>query len=236
MNDVHAPDKVRCRHCGGLNPLDARWCGQCLERFDAPAPPPPPEAAPEAPAEGPGPGAPPQPAATGAITPGIQKGSFRSTEEGILWTCSACEAENPLMEPACRVCGTAFAETMKPPPKRNTGRDPGTVALVSLFFPGAGHAYLGLWPQAVARAVVSIWVGLMASFFAVGAKGGSMAFGVMFAMIAFSLWIVAAHDAYREASDEPKQVLLHGRRFTFLVLGLLVLLLSSMFLTTLTNR
>jgi hypothetical protein len=233
MNDLHAPEKLRCPACGGLNAIDAAWCGQCLKRFEAPEPPPPPALEVSAPVIA-DPGAPP-PAPTG-IKPGVQHAGFRSTEEGILWTCSACEAENPLDEPACRVCGTAFAESMKPPPKGHIERDPGTVALVSLFFPGAGHAYLGMWPQAIARGVVSIWVALMTLFFAVGGKGGSAGAAALFGLVAFALWAVAAHDAFREASDQPSQVLLHGRRFTFLVLGLLMLLLAAMFLTALTNR
>lgn len=232
MNDLHAPEKVRCPSCGGLNAPDASWCGQCLKRFDEPPPPP---AAPPSPAvtlDAPAPGA----EVKAEIKPGVEHGSFRSTETGILWRCSACDAENPLDEPACRVCGTQFAESLKPPPKKRTDRDPGTVALVSLFFPGAGHAYLGLWPQAIARGVVSVWVALMALFFAVGGKGGSTAIALLFGTVAFSLWVVAAHDAYREANDEPRQILLFGRRFTYLVLGLLMLLLASMFLTALANR
>ena len=36
----------RCPHCGGSNPVDAEWCGQCLERFTPkPAPEPEPAAA-----------------------------------------------------------------------------------------------------------------------------------------------------------------------------------------------
>lgn len=226
MNDVHALEKVRCPSCGGLNPVDAAWCGQCLKRFAAPEPPePPPSAAPPPPVD-----APPAP------KPGVQQGAFRSTEEGILWTCSACDAENPLDEAACRVCGTAFGEAIRPPVKRHLERDPGTVALVSLFFPGAGHAYLGMWPQAIARAVVSAWVGVMTLLFALARGGASTAVAGLFGLVAFSLWIVAAHDAFREAGDEPRRVLLYGRRFTFLVLGLLMLLLASIFMTAVSNR
>lgn len=234
MNDVHAPEKVRCPACGGLNAADAPWCGQCLKRFDAPAPPPPP-VAPVPDAQVTGVPTPPASPPTG-IKPGVEHGSFRSTTAGILWRCSACETENPLEETSCRVCGKAFAEAVKPPPKPRVERDPGTVAMVSLFFPGAGHAYLGMWPQAIARGVVSLWAGLMTLFFAVGGNGGSLGVAALFGLVTFALWVVAAHDAFREASDEPRQVLLHGRRFTYLVLGLLMLLLASMFLSALTNR
>lgn len=232
MHDVHAPERVRCPSCGAKNPPDAEWCGQCLKRFQAPPPPPP---------AAPGPAATSEPAAPAAggeprVKPGVERGSFRSTEEGILWRCASCDAENPLEAPACAICGTRFAESIRPPAPERPQRDPGTTALVSLFFPGAGHAYLGMWPQAVARAVVSVWVVAMALFFAIGGKGGSVAMGVLYGAAAFGLWATAAHDAFREANGEPGQALLHGRRFTYLVLGLLMLLLASLFLTAFTNR
>ncbi|HEX2059046.1 MAG TPA: hypothetical protein VHI71_11850 [Actinomycetota bacterium] len=230
MNELHAPEKLRCPSCGAKNPPDAEWCGQCLKRFEAPPPPPPaPEpAADAAPAGG------DQPAPQ--IKPGVERGRFRSTEEGILWRCSSCDNENRLEEQACTVCGTPFAESVRPPGPERPQRDPGTTALVSLFFPGAGHAYLGLWAQAFARGVISVWVVLMAVFFAIGGEGRSTPIAALFGAAAFGLWFAAAHDAFREANGETRQVLLQGRRFTYLVLGLLMLLLASLFLTAFSNR
>ena len=230
MNDVHAPEKLRCPSCGAKNPPGADWCGQCLKRFQAP-PPPPPVAGVRVPAPPPSPAAP-----SAGVKPGVERAGFRSTEQGILWRCSSCENENPLEEPTCTVCGLAFAESIRPPAPERLQRDPGTTAMISLFFPGAGHAYLGMWPQAIARGVVSVWVALMALFFAIGGKGGSAPIAFLYGAAAFALWAVAAHDAFREANDEPKQVLLHGRRFTYLVLSLLMLLLASLFLTAFSNR
>lgn len=233
MNDVHAPEKVRCPSCGATNPSGAEWCGQCLKRFAAPPPPPPaavsvaevPSAAPAG-----------TPVAEGTIKPGVERGGFRSTEDGILWRCASCEHENRLEEPACTVCGTPFAAVIQPPGPERPQRDPGTTAMISLFFPGAGHAYLGMWAQAVARAVVSVWVILMALFFAIGGEKGSTAASALYGFVAFALWGIAAHDAFREANGEPRQVLLQGRRFTYLVLGLLMMLLASLFLTAFQNQ
>jgi hypothetical protein len=227
MNDVHAPEKVRCASCGAKNPPDAEWCGQCLKRFQAPPPPPPVVVA--APSEAPAAG--PQ-----AVKPGVERAGFRSTEEGILWRCSSCDTENRLEEPACTVCGIRFADAIRPPAPERPSRDPGTTALISLFFPGAGHAYLGMWPQAVARAVVNVWVVLMALFFAIGGNAASLPVAVLYGVSAFALWATSAHDAFREANGEPRQVLLQGRRFTYLVLALLMLLLGSLFLTAFSNR
>src|SRR5687768_16998688 len=147
-------DYVRCPNCGGLNPAEAEWCGQCLQRFVAPTPPPPPPPPGGDTAPGPA-GAPVIPGTSGAAhTPAstaVQKrGAFTVTEEGIRWTCQRCEAENPLEESICAVCGTTFADSMRPPVERPV-RDPNTVAMFSLFFPGAGHWYLGLKGSAVAR-------------------------------------------------------------------------------------
>jgi ribosomal protein L40E len=230
MNDVHAPEKTRCPSCGAKNPPDAEWCGQCLKRFQAPPPPPPVTDVRETAPVG------TQPEAAPAVKPGVERHGFRSTEEGILWRCSSCETENPLEEPACVVCGTLFAEAIRPPEPERVQRDPGTTAMISLFFPGAGHAYLGLWPQAIARGVVSVWVLVMTLFFAIGGKAGSTPVALLYAVAAFALWLTAAHDAFREANGETGQVILQGRRFTYLVLGLLMLLLGSLFLTAFTNR
>lgn len=226
-NDLHAPEKLRCPSCGARNAPGAAWCGQCLQRFDAPPPPPPPPGATRTAAP---------PAAPAEVKAGVERGSFRSTEQGILWRCSACETENPLDSPSCSVCGTSFADALRPPAPPRPERDPGTVAMVSLFFPGAGHAYLGMWSQAIARGAVSLWVALTALFFATAGKNGSTPLAALYALAAFALWVVAAHDAYREATHAQRQVLLQGRRFTYLVLGLMMLLLASLFLTAFSSR
>ena len=234
----------RCPHCGGSNPVNAEWCGQCLQRFVEPEPEPVPEAMAEGPAsvqgaEGdvalaagavaaatPAPAdaaaaqAPPPP--TAAV--GTQHGAFTVREQGVVWTCDRCETENPLDVPVCAVCGTSFAEVMRPTQERPE-RDPGTAAMVSLFFPGAGHAYIGMWGQAVARGVLSLWV-LFVVLVSVLQKGaGSGLIAVVFGLVAFALWAAAAHDAYREAQHQESQVLLKGKVFLYLVLGLLGLLM-----------
>ena len=241
-------DTKRCPHCGGLNPVNADWCGQCLERFTPkPAPAPvavaaaPPVAAvdepavdidallagikapatTDVPAQVPSrPASPPPPAAAVGTT----HGSFTVREHGVVWTCSRCDTENPLDQQVCSVCGTTFAEVVRPKEERPE-RDPGMAAMASLFFPGAGHGYLGLWGQAVARGVLHAWV-LFVVLIAVLQRGpGSGAVGIVFGLAATALWAVSAHDAYREARHESSQVLLKGKLFLYLVLGLLVLLL-----------
>jgi hypothetical protein len=122
----------------------------------------------------------------------------------------------------CPVCGSDLATTLRPPEPERPQRDPNMTALISLLLPGAGHAYLGQWPQGLSRAVVQMWVLATAL---IGAVQGTPLVWVTFGMAATALWVVAAHDAYREAADEGRGVLLKGRVFLWVVLGLLALLL-----------
>lgn len=172
-----------------------------------------------------------RPAAPGSEVTEVDAGSFSVRAEGITWACKWCEAKNPLAEQRCSVCGAGFGEILKEE-KLQVARDPGTVALLSLFFPGAGHAYMGQWGQAVARAVLSLWA-LLVCFFA-GVQGGKgMLLAVVFGIIAFALWVIAAHDAFRDASGSPALTLIKSNHFLYLVLGLLGLQISMVFFVAL---
>jgi hypothetical protein len=100
-----------------------------------------------------------------------------------------------------------------------------------LLCPGAGHAYLGLWGQAIARAVVSVWVGLVVLFAALQGGPGALPTILAFGAAAFCLWAVAAHDAYREAREESDATVLKSKHFLFLVLGLLGMQVGLMVVT-----
>jgi ribosomal protein L40E/TM2 domain-containing membrane protein YozV len=281
---------VRCPDCGGLNPVGAKWCGQCLRQFGAPPPPPPPpppapvtllESRPAsaaadiaavnsseqaavndyiaevsdllAPADQTRPAADPlgvdplgldplgieKPVTPGAeehIAPVVPLAShvrapeLSSSESAATWTCRMCETPNPLSADTCAVCGSTFSDTMRPPEPQVVG-DPNQAALYSLFFPGAGHAYIGQWGQAVARAIMSAWVLLVTAFLLFGASGGSnKVFAAVFALVATALWLAAAHDAFREASGQQSLVILQGRRYLYVtgtLMGLLFLMLLA---------
>lgn len=223
---------MRCDACGGLNPADADWCGQCLRRFSAPPPPPPrasdavePERAPlHVVTQEDAPGAPPSHAV------GTERGAFKVTQQGVTWTCKACDSENPMESSSCAVCGTALAHTLRPPEPERPARDPNMTAMISLLMPGAGHGYLGLWPQAIARMVLQAWV-LAAAL--IGAISGSLFLGIIFGIASFALWLTSAHDSFREASGQPSLVLLKGRAFLWIVLGLLSILMIVVVMTAL---
>ena len=241
---------IRCPKCGGLNRVGAQWCGQCLERFvppkpleipgrsadgGPPPPPPPPGASRPAadllselvanetvitePAES-------EPARAPSLPSSGEGRAFLVGADGISWTCKQCETVNSLETDTCSVCGTSFADLLRPPGPDKLKRDPNTVALISLFWPGAGHAYIGEWGQAIARAVVSLWVLIVTAVSLVQTGVGAMA--TIFGGVAFGLWAVAAHDAYQEAGNAPGKVILRPRYFLWLVLGLLVLLMGML--------
>ena len=166
----------------------------------------------------------PKAPARAAGTSTASSGTFTVTEAGITWTCDRCDAQNPLEAQVCSVCGTTFAEVVRPKETRPE-RDPNMAALVSLFLPGAGHMYLHQWPQGIARAIVSLWVisVVLVSMLA-GGKNNTSTVAVTFGLVATALWLIGAHDAFREARGESDQAILKGRIFLYLVLGLLMLL------------
>ncbi|MFN2526200.1 MAG: hypothetical protein ABR505_08045 [Actinomycetota bacterium] len=238
-------EKIPCPNCGSLNPEGAEWCSLCYTRFTAPEPPPPPPPAfvPESPgtvagvqpgaAEGTSP-APPTPsvltsAPTDPTKVGLTRGAFTVTELGVMWTCSVCEARNMLDNQTCAVCGTRFAEVVEPKETLRPERDPAMTTLVSFAFPGAGHAYLKMWGQAVTRAVLGLWLILVV--FVTGVQEGvpgSAAIAIVFGIATLGLWAVSAHDAYQEARGEPAAVILQGKVLFYSVLGLLGLLVFMM--------
>ncbi len=118
------------------------------------------------------------------------------------------------------MCGTTFADSVRPPAAA-PDVDPNSVAMYSLFFPGAGHWTLGMKAQGAARAIVSTWVVGVALLSAIA---GSIAMASAFGVAAFALWFAGAHDAYREARGEGGLVVLKPRVFVYVVLGLLLLM------------
>ena len=67
-------------------------------------------------------------------------------------------------------------------------------------------------------------------------RGPATALPLLFGVIAFALWLIAAHDAYREATGASSAVILKPRYFLYVVLGLLLLLLALLVLQGLEAR
>jgi hypothetical protein len=130
----------------------------------------------------------------------------------------------------CTVCGSDLALGLRSPPREALRRDPGTAALLSLFMPGAGHAFVGLWGQATARAVTSTWVVCVALLFAFE-QGPTAAGTFLFGAAGFGLWAAAAHDAYREAVGDAGSAILRGRSLMFVFLCLVGLSVITVFVS-----
>ena len=244
-----------CPKCGASNKPGAQWCGQCLTKFasSAPPPPPPPPLRPVAPAnsaeaEDPeallhtlveqdgGPKEGPARAAWRPLAEKTQKvgaGTVTVAKDGISWTCARCDSTNDIEASVCTVCGAKFSEAIKPVEEPRPARDANRAAMISLFLPGAGHAYLGIWGEGIARAVISSWVVVVAIFAAAQAAPQARVMAILFGLVATGLWMVGAHDAYREASNASRMVLLKKRMFLYLVLGLLTLSIIVIFSTAL---
>lgn len=207
----------RCPSCGGLNPPGAEWCGQCLTRFDA---------------QSGDPGL--RPANTGArgaehVTTAepVRRGVFQVVGAEVMWSCTVCGHDNPLDAGACQTCAASFADVIRRDERPRLERDPNTAALYSLFLPGAGHAYVGLMGQAIARAVMSIWVVGVALVAVLSGPGRASALiSVTYGLAAVGLWLAAAHDSYREAMDQPGLCWLSGRRFLYVTVALIAVLFT----------
>jgi len=240
MNAQIPAGKIRCPNCGALNREGAEWCGQCHQRFRAPEPPPAPApaATPVQPPSASPPSAPPMPDEEPApsIDPaavGTRRGAFEVTDAGIQWTCGVCGTQNPIEVQVCTACGAPFAETFRDKRSDTITGDPNNAAMYSLFFPGAGHGYLGLWGDAIGRAILSLFtLGVAIMSYFSDAPLVTLAFG----LLAFALWIIAAHDAYREAQHEQGRVIIRTRHYGFVMLGILGFLFIMLMITYLSLR
>ncbi len=149
--------------------------------------------------------------------------AFLVGKDGISWTCKHCETQNSIETDHCSVCGMSFADLLRAAAPDRPKRDPNTVALISLFWPGAGHGYIGQWGQAIVRAVVSLLLLVVAGLSFAQAGLGAMA--ATFTGISFLFWAVTVHDSFQESSNAPSKVVLKGRSMLWLVMGILALLM-----------
>src|SRR5687767_7513179 len=79
-----------------------------------------------APASAPAPAA--GPSSTQAASQPSSHGAFTVTDEGISWQCNRCDNMNPLDAQVCSVCGTSFADVVRPESNKPE-RDPNMAAL-----------------------------------------------------------------------------------------------------------
>ena len=123
-----------------------------------------------------------------------------------MWTCPVCDAENPIEEDLCRVCGTPFARLLKEPEERPDAA-PRTALLWSLAFPGLGHLRLRRGLEALSRGVLFGWaLGLAALLLAIRTTGPTTVLLWLFLVVAVLLYLLTAFEAYRMALGWPPLV------------------------------
>lgn len=166
----------------------------------------------------------------------MTRGAFTMTAAGVAWTCPTCDTSNPLEAGVCTVCGTAFREVVAANDAGGTpARDPRVAAAAGAIFPGFGHAYIGSWGQALARVAVAMWVvATIVAGMSVRTLPSRL-MSVAFILAALGLWTLSSYDAYQAASNNPGSVVLKGRTFVWLVLGL-VGLLALQVVTSIASR
>lgn len=181
---------MRCPNCGGLNPDNASWCGQCFVRFDEPAP----RAVDK----------PPKSFNLADLqeAPVIyDRGFLRRQRELMGWQCHKCGKKNSMDRMDCEACGASLFESFgvetappeDPPPKSST------VAAALSLIPGAGHLYLGRIGEGVARAVIAAW--WLAAGLVLLSAGTLRWLGVIFLFADVALIGLSVGDGYRLAID-----------------------------------
>lgn len=235
---------MRCANCRGLNRDDAKWCSQCLMRFDKPAggvlgaeatviPALPLVPTPQSPAESP-------PLSYSEVDPAADRtiGAVASSaHEGgagvaATWRCTVCLNENPLTADICSSCGTGFFDVLRSTTSKRLGvkGNPAVAAALSII-PGAGHVYLRRIGEAAARLMIAVWWAGTALAVS-GRRPATLMVRVLFWLALVALAAISAFDAYRQADDPDATSTLSSRLLLYWSLGMLVILVFGLTVVT----
>ena len=202
------PESIQCPSCRASNPPEASWCSLCFTPFGSDEPdgdqvatatvPEPARregdlAAPISP--------PPPPPAEGEQLAFLEPGNETKT-----WSCRFCETRVPVGQVQCPTCQQTIYDSFGGQPPE-VDLDP-VEALRRSMLPGGGHFALqqGITATTIlALTVISIGMGLYLLI------SGVFAYGALLIVIGLTLWLLAAHDAFRMASGHPEEVLLRPR-------------------------
>jgi ribosomal protein L40E len=206
---------VTCPHCGASNAPSATWCTQCYASLqEPPAADPGPGPAPTTPSPAAAPGEPP-------LRDPAPDSGLRRGEDGLEWSCVACETVNPIEVSSCTACGVAFAARFAVA-EHSAPVDWASARTASLFLPGLGHLRAGR-PAGWARLLLfGVWaVGGILVLIGAGASGllvaGPLLLGAVVVHVATQLDLRALERDGRE--------LLDGRALLWLVVGVTVLVI-----------
>lgn len=204
---------MQCAACGATNPDTAAWCGQCYQRFQAepaaPAPVPPPSANGDAPRP---------------LTPTTE--GFRRRDDVLEWSCSQCGHFNPMELQRCEVCGTSFVARFResePAAPRNWN----AALVMTAVAPGAGHLAVGRYGSGAARLLLFCSWMLGALLLLTSGGSGAVVVAAPLLLGALTLWALSLIDIYRLSNGDNE--ILVGRVQLWLVVGVLILLVLSLF-------
>jgi hypothetical protein len=157
------------------------------------------------------------------------RGQTPGTGEAVTWTCPACGEQNGLSLDICRMCATPFKLLLQEPEVRPFV-EPGVAAVLSLLLPGVGHARLGKFAEAIARAVMFFWAlgtALMIYLSKPAAGLGPLSpMAVLFLIAAAGVYGLTAADAYRLA--EGRSQIISSRILLYTSAALVILSVFSL--------
>jgi hypothetical protein len=162
-----------------------------------------------------------------AAVPPPQRG-VRREGDTVLWTCPACDTDNPMDLLNCSVCGTALAKLFRHDgDEKGSQRSPKSVLGLSAVLPGSGHIALGMTAAGLGRAVLYLWTLLVGVFLMlrdVRRNAGLVhGLGVLFVLAAVAVWLLSFAEAAR-ASRGDRTLIAAGRSLTWATAGLTALL------------
>jgi len=212
---------MRCPNCNAMNPDGAGFCSLCLTSFSAKE-----EALP--------------PSVAGPPAHEVEsKEPLVSPPAGAGWTCSVCGAVNPVAEDVCRDCGTSLFDSLR----RSEGdarqetleNKSSNVAAALSLVPGAGHFYLGMVGQGVARFILfTWWFGLAAVL--PDSRGPVALVRVLLFLGAMALILVSALDSYRAVEEPGSGPILDRRLMLYSSLAVVGLLVAGVFSAVISAR
>ena len=203
------PEPIYCPACGASNPAGTSWCSLCFEGFQTSSLAD--DAQPEtlsgptrleadvaAPSSAP---PPPQPRDGEQLALDVGEGNGSKT-----WTCSFCDTKVPVGLDHCTACQRPIFDSFggRPP---TVDVDPGEALRRSLL-PGGGHILLNqavLGVTIMVLTIISLGMGIYLL------RSGAVPFGAGLVFVGLTLWMLAAHDAFRIASGHADEVFLRPR-------------------------
>ena len=205
---VSMPDPILCPSCNASNPAGASWCSLCFTPFGAA----------EDHAEPVKASASPQPAriegeATAPSIPpppphpeGEQLALLESGDEAKTWTCRFCDTQVPVGLVQCTTCQQSIYDSFG-------GQTPEIeldpiYALRRSLLPGGGHYALKQGLTATTILIITFISFGMGLYLLIS---GEVAYGGMLTFVGMTMWMLAAHDAFRMASGHGDDIFLRPR-------------------------